>query len=143
MTKPMTQSISLTALLALAAAASLAAADTPGHIIVPASEQFPRNGEGSMVVLQNGSILLLYGAQSGTGDWAIGVIREIRSDDGGETWSEPRTLFTDPQRSLFPNAARSRSSAAPPTMAVHGASPCASAIPACRTPPARGTNSTP
>lgn len=72
-----------------------------GRIIVPATEEFSRNGEGSMVALKDGTILQLYGAQSGTGDWAIGVIREIRSSDGGKNWTEPRTLFTDPERSLF------------------------------------------
>jgi predicted neuraminidase len=72
-----------------------------GRIIVPATEEFPRNGESSMVALKDGSILQLYGAMNGTGDWAISVMREIRSSDGGETWSGPRTLFTDPERSLF------------------------------------------
>jgi len=72
-----------------------------GRIIVPATDEFTRNGEGSMVTLKDGTILQLYGAQSGTGDWAIGVIREIRSSDGGKSWTEPRTLFTDPERSLF------------------------------------------
>jgi hypothetical protein len=76
-------------------------ADGPGRVIVPATDDFPRNGEGSMVLLQDRGILQLYGAQNGTGDWAIGVIREIRSSDGGQTWSEPRTVFTDPERSLF------------------------------------------
>jgi hypothetical protein len=72
-----------------------------GRIIVPATEEFPRNGESSMVALNNGEILQLYGAMAGTGDWAISVLREIRSGDGGETWTEPRTLFSDPERSLF------------------------------------------
>jgi predicted neuraminidase len=81
--------------------AGAATATEVGRILVAATDEFPRNGEGSMVVLRDGSILMLYGAQSGTGDWAIGAIREIRSADGGQTWSEPRTLFTDAQRSLF------------------------------------------
>jgi Neuraminidase (sialidase) len=79
----------------------LPAAEGTGRIIVPASDEFPRNGEGSMVLLKDGGILQLYGAQTGTGDWAIGVIREIRSSDGGKTWSTPHTVLTDLERSLF------------------------------------------
>jgi len=86
--------------LALSLCAIVAAAE-PGRLIVPSSAEFPRNGESSMIALKNGEILMLYGAQTGTGDWALGVIREIRSADEGKTWSESRTLFRDPERSLF------------------------------------------
>jgi hypothetical protein len=72
-----------------------------GRLIVPATEEFPRHGASSMVALTDGSILQLYGAMAGTGDWAISVLREIRSADGGKTWSEPRTIFSDSKRSIF------------------------------------------
>jgi Neuraminidase (sialidase) len=90
-----------------AAAAAHAVEPPPGRVIVPPTPEFPRNGEGSMVTLKNGDILMLYGAQTGTRDWALGVIREIRSPDAGRTWSEPRTVLSDPERSLFqPSLAR-------------------------------------
>ncbi len=79
----------------------LSALEPAGTIIVPASNKFPRNGESSLVALRDDCLLQLYGAMDGKGDWAISIVREIRSADGGKTWSEPRTLFTDPERSLF------------------------------------------
>lgn len=94
--------ICLAAAFAAFSARPLGAAEAgPGRVIVAASKEFPRNGESSMAGLKDGSILQLYGAMNGTGDWAISIMREIRSTDGGRTWSEPRTLFTDPERSLF------------------------------------------
>ena len=71
------------------------------HEIVPASPETRRNGEASLVELRDGSLLVLYGAQAKPGDWDRGEIRQIRSRDGGRTWSQPKTLFSDPTRSLF------------------------------------------
>ena len=69
--------------------------------IVRATEEARRNGEASFIPLKDGSLLLLYGAHSKPGDWDRGEIRQIRSRDGGKTWSEPETVFSDPKRSLF------------------------------------------
>lgn len=71
------------------------------HEIVRATEEARRNGEASFLPLKDGSLLLLYGAHSKPGDWDRGEIRKIRSRDGGKTWSEPETVFSDPKRSLF------------------------------------------
>lgn len=56
----------------------------------------PRNSEGAFLTLENGDILFAYSRYSGTSlaDEARADIAVIRSRDGGETWSEPRVLFT-------------------------------------------------
>jgi lysophospholipase L1-like esterase len=93
--------------LIVVAQAALAAAAAPvveavlSHEIVRATEEARRNGEASFIPLKDGSLLLLYGAHSKPGDWDRGQIRQIRSRDGGKTWSEPETVFSDPKRSLF------------------------------------------
>ena len=92
--------------LLLARFAALQAADTPpgqgmGHVIVPHSKEAARNGEASLIELRDGSLLLMYGAHQKSGDWDRGEIRQIRSRDGGKTWSEPETVFSDANRSLF------------------------------------------
>ena len=93
--------------LIVVAQADVAAAATPAdeavlsHEIVRATEEAKRNGEASFIPLKDGSLLLLYGAHSKPGDWDRGEIRQIRSRDGGKTWSEPETVFSDPKRSLF------------------------------------------
>ena len=71
------------------------------HKIVPATPETRRNGEASLVQLRDNSLLLLYGGQAKPGDWDRGEIRQIRSRDGGRSWSQPQTLFSDPTRSLF------------------------------------------
>ena len=86
---------------ALAAAAAPAVEPVLSHEIVRATEEARRNGEASFIPLKDGSLLLLYGAHSKPGDWDRGEIRQIRSRDGGKTWSEPETVFSDPKRSLF------------------------------------------
>ena len=85
----------------VAAAASPADEAVLSHEIVRATEEAKRNGEASLITLKDGSLLLLYGAHSKPGDWDRGEIRQIRSRDGGKTWSEPETVFSDPKRSLF------------------------------------------
>ena len=95
----------LTALL-LAPLATLHAADTPpsqgtSHVIVPHSKEAARNGEASLIELRDGSLLLMYGAHQKSGDWDRGEIRQMRSRDGGKTWSVPETVFSDAKRSLF------------------------------------------
>ena len=93
--------------LIVVAQADVAAPATPAdeavlsHEIVRATEEARRNGEASFIPLKDGSLLLLYGAHSKPGDWDRGEIRQIRSRDGGKTWSEPETVYSDPKRSLF------------------------------------------
>jgi len=72
-----------------------------GRTVVASSAEYPRNGEATLIVLDEGEILLLYGAHTGSGDWDRAVIRAARSSDGGRTWSQPVTQLEDPQRSLF------------------------------------------
>jgi len=82
------------------------AADTPpsqetSHVIVPHSKDAARNGEASLIKLRDGSLLLMYGAHQKGGDWDRGEIRQMRSHDGGKTWSQPESVFSDAKRSLF------------------------------------------
>jgi predicted neuraminidase len=84
-----------------AALAAPAAEAVLSHEIVPATAEAKRNGEAAFIPLKDGSLLLLYGAHSKPGDWDRGEIRQIRSRDGGKTWSQPETVFSDPERSLF------------------------------------------
>lgn len=74
---------------------------TISHIIVPHSKEAARNGEASLIELRDGSLLLMYGAHQKSGDWDRGEIRQMRSRDGGKTWSQPETVFSDAKRSLF------------------------------------------
>lgn len=95
----------LTALL-LAPLAALQSAETlsvptNSHVIVPHSKEAARNGEASLIELRDGSLLLMYGAHQKSGDWDRGEIRQMRSRDGGKTWSQPETVFSDAKRSLF------------------------------------------
>jgi hypothetical protein len=76
-------------------------AELPSHEIVPATAEAKRNGEAAFIPLKDGSLLLLYGSHSNPGDWDRGEIRQIRSRDGGKTWSQPETVFSDPKRSFF------------------------------------------
>jgi Neuraminidase (sialidase) len=98
--------VTLLTTLLLAPLAALHAADTPpsqgtSHVIVPHSKEAARNGEASLIELRDGSLLLMYGAHQKSGDWDRGEIRQMRSHDGGKTWSSPETVFSDAKRSLF------------------------------------------
>jgi Neuraminidase (sialidase) len=84
-----------------AAAAAPPIAATLSREIMPATAGAKRNGEATLIPLKDGSLLLLYGAHSKPGDWDRGEIRQIRSRDGGKTWSQPEPVFSDPERSLF------------------------------------------
>lgn len=58
----------------------------------------PRNGEGSFIRLNNGSIMFGFTEFTGN-DWeddAVARISYITSDDEGETWSERKVLFNKP-----------------------------------------------
>lgn len=72
-----------------------------GRVLVEHSQEFRRNGEGSLIALKDGSLLLMYGAHGKSGDWDRAVLRQMRSQDGGKTWTEPKTVFHDDRRSLF------------------------------------------
>ncbi|GDY19567.1 hypothetical protein LBMAG56_09120 [Verrucomicrobiota bacterium] len=54
-----------------------------------------------MIGLRDGSLSLMYGAYQKSGDWDRGEIRQMRSYNGGKTWSAPETVFSAAQRSLF------------------------------------------
>ena len=82
-------------------AAEVVPRDLPSHIIVPHSKEAARNGEASLIPLRDGSLLLMYGAHEKSGDWDRGEIRQIRSRNGGKTWSTPETVFSEADRSLF------------------------------------------
>src|SRR5580704_7333906 len=57
------------------------------------SKEFPRNSEGSFANLRSGRIIFCYTQfYGGPGDNSPARVAEIDSDDGGETWSPPRTL---------------------------------------------------
>ena len=63
------------------------------HQLDPTPEN-PRNSEGSFVTLKSGRILFIYSRfRGGGGDHDVGDIAQIHSDDGGVTWSEPKTIF--------------------------------------------------
>ncbi len=76
---------------------TLAAAATagPGFTVdvFPGSEQFPRNSEGSIIELTDGTLFLVtsrfYG---GAADAAAANIVSRRSTDAGKTWSDPVVL---------------------------------------------------
>lgn len=61
--------------------------------IGPASEQFPRNSEGDVVVLRHGRLLACWSRfYGGTADDASAQIAARLSADGGHTWGEPYVL---------------------------------------------------
>ncbi|MGC9317202.1 MAG: sialidase family protein [Armatimonadota bacterium] len=48
-----------------------------------------------LILLQSGELLAHF--REGPGHVGRGVIRQMRSTDGGETWSDPVTIFADPE----------------------------------------------
>lgn len=62
-------------------------------IIAPATEESPRNSEGDIVVLKDGSLLAAWSDfYGGNRDDSAGRISAKKSTDGGRTWSERWTL---------------------------------------------------
>ncbi|MGC9326560.1 MAG: sialidase family protein, partial [Candidatus Hinthialibacter sp.] len=55
--------------------------------VCPSSDENPRNSEGDIVVLKDGSLLLAWSKFSGSADHAQAVIAAKTSSDGGRTWS--------------------------------------------------------
>ena len=71
------------------------------RVLIEDTEHYPRNGEGSMIALKNGRLLLVYtqwysnsneGVGLATGDHDPARLAEIHSDDGGKTWSKPKVV---------------------------------------------------
>lgn len=62
-------------------------------VLVKSNEKIPRAGEGSAVLLKDGSIMLGYSQFTGWGDNDFAVIVSRVSKDGGLTWSEPKTIL--------------------------------------------------
>ncbi|QDT90321.1 sialidase family protein [Gimesia algae] len=64
------------------------------RLLIKATKALPRHGEGSLITLDDGRLLLVYtqwyGATGNDHDPARLV--EIHSDDGGKTWSAPQTV---------------------------------------------------
>lgn len=68
-------------------------------LFIAATENNPRNGEGSFIRLKNGSIMFAYTEFLGD-DWeddAHARITAIVSEDEGETWTGKRVLFEKPE----------------------------------------------
>jgi len=87
-----------------------------GALIGAASEEVAKNGEGSTIRLKDGSLLHLFsrhlrpddpGKYDGPDLWPA-VIAQIRSRDGGRSWSEPKVLFrsTTGHNAMQPSLAR-------------------------------------
>jgi Neuraminidase (sialidase) len=68
----------------------------PGNAVVfnlEPNKEHPRNSEGSFVTLQSNRVLFCYTQfYGGAADDSAACIAAIHSDDGGYTWSAPRTM---------------------------------------------------
>ena len=63
-------------------------------IIAPHSERYKRHSEGAITILPDGQFLLGWSAfYGGFHDPSPAHIMAMRSDDGGETWSEPVVIL--------------------------------------------------
>ncbi|TBL76261.1 exo-alpha-sialidase [Paenibacillus thalictri] len=75
---------------------------TRGISVAPVSAGNPRNGEGGMIKLNDGSLLFLYDKFPSTADLDVGTkIAKRTSSDGGLTWSAESILFSNPSRGLI------------------------------------------
>jgi len=70
------------------------------HIVEDHACDTLRAGEGSIVALRDGRILLLYSRFGGPGDADSAVVMRRMSSDSGESWSEPSMEFTAPAGAL-------------------------------------------
>lgn len=62
-------------------------------VIAAATAESPRNSEGDLVAFDDGGLLAAWSEfYGGKQDDSAGRIRACRSDDGGQTWSEPWTM---------------------------------------------------
>lgn len=62
-------------------------------LILESNQEIPRAGEGSAVLLKDGSIMLVYSQFSGKSDHDSALIVSRISKDGGITWSEPANMI--------------------------------------------------
>jgi hypothetical protein len=73
-----------------------------GRLLIGPDEQFKRNNGAHLVRRRDGSLLMIYARWPTASDHARGtVIGVIESDDGGKTWTEPRTLFAEKGFDLY------------------------------------------
>ncbi len=84
------------ALLLLWGAAGIASAqngDIQRQTVVPNTAEHPRNGEGDIIQLKDGRLLLAWTRfLKGGSDFSPAEIAAMTSSDGGKTWSEPYVL---------------------------------------------------
>lgn len=73
--------------------ASAAIADPVSMIVARYSPEHPRNGEGDIIRLKDGSLLLVYGRwNAGGGDFDFAEVWSKTSTDGGRTWGGDRVI---------------------------------------------------
>ncbi|MCA9007809.1 MAG: exo-alpha-sialidase, partial [Planctomycetaceae bacterium] len=91
---PLNQAGFILLLLAAVTTANQRHCQAESRLLVKATSELPRHGEGSLLTLDNGRLLLVYtqwyGATGNDHDPARLV--QIHSDDGGKTWSTPQTV---------------------------------------------------
>lgn len=89
----MKSAIVISSLWLLAWAGPLPAAEVIETLVAPATEDSPRNSEGDLVVLKDGSLLAAWSEfYGGNRDDSAARISATRSTDGGRTWGERFTL---------------------------------------------------
>ena len=70
------------------------AGELRGRLLIGPDQTYKRNNGGHLVQRRDGALLMIYSRWPTQSDHAQGtVIGIIESDDGGKTWSNPRTLF--------------------------------------------------
>ncbi len=72
-----------------------------GRLLLASSKSFRRYGEGSFVQCMDGSLLLFCDRRRETGDLDKSAIVAIHSHDGGETWSDERTVREEDTASII------------------------------------------
>ena len=62
------------------------------RIVAPSVEGMPRHGEGDVIELAGGLMLMVYGEFYGGSDAAAATLQGLVSDDGGRTWRDKRVI---------------------------------------------------
>lgn len=62
------------------------------RVLCPSVEGNPRNGEGDIVLLADGRLLMVYGEFYGGGDGSAATLQGQFSEDNGRTWSGKHTV---------------------------------------------------
>ncbi len=63
-------------------------------VLVPVTDEHPRSGEGSFVLLKNGQLVYYYATYLHSRvDWAEAYIASITSDDMGASWQAPQLVL--------------------------------------------------